>query len=120
MDVSGVIKKIFDEQRFDSGFVKREFVVTTQEQYPQDIKMELVKDKTSLVSNLKPGDHVKVHFNLRGSEWQEKYYVNLVAWKIDIEKGQESSASPAPHAADFGNPMSAPTLPAADDDDLPF
>lgn len=121
MDISGVIKKIFDEQTFGAnGFTKREFVITTQEQYPQDIKFELVKDKTSLVNGLKPGDHVKVHFNLRGSEWQEKYYVNLQAWRIEAEKQAPAGQAPAPHAADMEAPMSAPSLPSADDDDLPF
>ena len=35
MELGGRIKVIFDTQTFDSGFKKREFVVTTQEQYPQ-------------------------------------------------------------------------------------
>ena len=55
--ITGVIKLINPTQTFDSGFQKREFVVTTKEQYPQDIKIEVVKDK-------------------------DKYYVSLQAWKI--------------------------------------
>jgi hypothetical protein len=83
MNIQGKIKVIFDEQKFDSGFTKREFVVTTQEQYPQDIKLELVKDKTSLLNGLSVGSDVAVHFNLRGNEYQNKYFVTLQAWKIE-------------------------------------
>jgi single-strand DNA-binding protein len=83
MNIQGKIKVIFDEQKFDSGFTKREFVVTTQEQYPQDIKLDLVKDKTSLLNGLSVGSDVTVHFNLRGNEYQNKYFVTLQAWKIE-------------------------------------
>jgi hypothetical protein len=72
-----------DTQTFDSGFAKREFVVTTQEQYPQDIKMEVVKDKCSLLDKFKVGQEVTVSINLRGNEFNGKYYVSLQAWKLE-------------------------------------
>jgi hypothetical protein len=43
------VKVIMDTQTFDIGFQKREFVITTGDKYPQDIKLELLKDKTSLI-----------------------------------------------------------------------
>ncbi len=83
-DLSGTVKEIFDEQTFASGFNKREFVVTTEtDKFPQDIKFECLKDKVELVNKLKQGDKVKIHFDLNGREWQGKYFVNLVAWKIE-------------------------------------
>lgn len=83
MDVAGKVKVVFDKQTFDSGFEKREFVITTAEQYPQDIKFELYKEKCDLVDSLKENDEVTVHFNIRGNEYNGRYYVNLNAWKID-------------------------------------
>ena len=41
MEIIGKVKLIRDEQSFASGFTKREFVITTEEQYPQDIQFEL-------------------------------------------------------------------------------
>ncbi len=81
-ELSGTVKEIFDEQTFGSGFNKREFVVTTEDKYPQDIKFELVKDKTSLIDGVNKGDTVTVSFDVRGREWKGNYYVNLNAWKI--------------------------------------
>ncbi len=52
MELTGKLKLKFDEQKFDSGFFKREFVVTTQEQYPQDIKFELFKEKCEMISSV--------------------------------------------------------------------
>ena len=48
--VTGKIKLINDTQTFASGFSKREFVVTTAEQYPQDIKFETIKDDFVIIS----------------------------------------------------------------------
>ena len=96
-ELSGSVKAIFQEQTFGSGFNKREFVVTTDaDKYPQDIKFECVKDKVEMVSKLKAGDKVKVHFDLRGREWQGKYFVNLNAWKIDYSAADEGASSAPP------------------------
>lgn len=95
MEVKGKIKIVYETQTFESGFQKREFVVTTQEQYPQDIKLELYKDKCSLLEDYPVGSDVVVKFNLRGSEYQDKYYVNLNAWSIS---GTQSAQSNEDHA----------------------
>ncbi len=122
MDLNGKIKLIYDTQEFASGFKKREFVVTTQEQYPQDVKFEAIKEKVDLLDAYKPGDEVNVHFNIRGNEYQGKYYVNLQAWRL--ERGQ-GSASPEPKVAATqptatGSTPPPPPPSQEDEDDLPF
>lgn len=83
-ELSGTVKKIFEEQTFGSGFNKREFVVTTpDEKYPQDIKFECLKDNVALVDKLNVGDQIKVTFDINGREWNEKFFVNLKAFRID-------------------------------------
>lgn len=89
MEIVGKIKVINETQTFDSGFQKREFVVTTEETYPQDIKLEFVKDKCSLLDMYQEDQSVTVGFNLRGNEYNGKYYVNLQAWKIGHNDGTE-------------------------------
>lgn len=112
-EVKGKLKVKFDTQTFSSGFQKREFIVTTNETYPQDIKLELVKDKCSLIDKFNIGQSVNVFFNLRGSEYNGKYYVSLAAWKI--EQGDVNVK---------GNPAqpfpSQPQPTDLDDQDLPF
>jgi len=89
MEVEGRIKVIMDTQTFDSGFQKREFVVTTKEQYPQDIKLECIKDKVGLLDSISVGDEVKASFNLRGNEYNGRYFVNLQAWRIDKQEAED-------------------------------
>jgi hypothetical protein len=111
MDIKGKIKLIMDTQTFDSGFTKREFVVTTDEQYPQDVKFETIKDKTAILDNYKLGDGVIVHFNIRGSEYQGKYFVNLQAWRMEV----------APSGVEDGQNIEPPVEEmSTEEDDLPF
>ena len=114
MDTTGKIHEIFPVQTIKSSFTKREFILLddTNEQFPQYIKFELVQDKCSLMDDYKPGDAIKVYFNLRGREWinpkgEKVYFNSLSAWKIEPANtgAQRDSAPP-----DFS--------PA--DDDMPF
>lgn len=90
-ELEGKVKLIEDLRTFDSGFTKREFVITTDERFPQDIKFEVIKDKCALLDDLKPGDTTKVSFNIRGNEFKERYYVNLQAWKLEKKEGASNS-----------------------------
>jgi Protein of unknown function (DUF3127). len=118
-EITGTIKKIFDEQTFGSGFNKREFVLTIESgRFPQDIKFECVKDKVALVAGLKPGAKVKVFFDLRGREWKDNYYVNLNAWKIEAAGGDASADAPPPD--DDGAPLPVEPGDTVQDEDVPF
>ncbi|MDD3771096.1 MAG: DUF3127 domain-containing protein [Weeksellaceae bacterium] len=123
MEISGRIKKIFEEQTFPSGFRKKEIVVTTQEQYPQDVLIEFLQDKVSLIEPLSEGDEIRISINIRGREWINpegvaKYFNSISGWRVEkIGAGTE-----APE--EYTNiPPIAPTIPSQDDsgvDDLPF
>ncbi len=91
-EMEGTVKLIEDLQTFSSGFTKREFVVTTDEKFPQDVKFECTKDKVELVDKLRSGDKVKVSFNIRGNEYKGRYYVNLQAWRIENGGGEVDSS----------------------------
>lgn len=114
MEIKGKIKKIFETQTFQSGFQKREMVITTQEQYPQDILIEFLQDKTALLDAYKVGDDVKISINIRGREWINpegvaKYFNSINGWRIE----KESDAPVAPTVEE--------TLTEEDDGDLlPF
>jgi hypothetical protein len=125
-EASGKIKLISDTQNFPSGFSKREFVVTTGDgKYPQDLKFEMVKDKCAILDNYKEGSDVKVNFDIRGNEYNGKYYVNLSCWKLEGGSGggggsrsdeysQEPPASSEPSASDLRKDDDF------DDDQIPF
>lgn len=81
--IKGKVKEIFETQTYSSGFAKREFVITTNEQYSQDVKFEVLKEKCDLLNKFSKGNNLEVSFNVRGNEYQGKYYVSLQAWQIN-------------------------------------
>ena len=132
-ELEGTIYQIDDVQTFNSGFTKREFVVESQDgQYSQQIKFEAVKDKTSLTDGLQKGDKVKVFFDIRGNEYNGRFYVNLNAWKLE-KAAAGGGAPPAAAGGDaipFDDGGSAPpshereappgTVDSGTEDDIPF
>ena len=93
MELTGKIKQIGKTQTFgEKGFRKREFVITTKEQYPQHIPMELVQDKCELIDKFSVGQFIKVGVNVQGREWtnkdgEVKHFLSLQAWRIDLLEG---------------------------------
>ena len=81
--VTGTVYNVGEIITFDSGFTKREFVIETDDQYPQKIKLELLKDATALVDESMLGEKVTASFDLQGREYDGKFYTNVKCWKIE-------------------------------------
>lgn len=111
-ELTGKVKVIQQPQTFNSGFTKREMVVTVDDgKYPQDINLEFVQDKVSLLDTLNIGQEVTVFFNIRGREYNGRYFNNLQGWKINTASVTDAyDQSPA-----FDHDS-----PPAFDDDVPF
>ncbi|MFN9682444.1 MAG: DUF3127 domain-containing protein [Bacteroidota bacterium] len=128
-EIEGKLVKAYDmEVKGTSSFRTREFVIETMETYPQFVKFQSVQDKCDLLNQFQEGEIIKVSFDLRGRQWQDKYFTNLNAWRIE-----KSSNSSSPSAAPSGNasgsfdntPSSFPTstssgLTSGEAEDLPF
>ena len=107
----------------NNGFRKREVVITTEEQYPQDILVEFVQDKTDLLNSYSEGQNVKISINLRGREWvnpqgEKKYFNSIVGWRVDNVDQSVSKDMPPMPPVDSSQP--ADNLNDEDHDDLPF
>ncbi len=116
-EVEGKLYRKFETEKKKDTFQTREFVLLVEQgQYPQHIKFQLVQDRCEIIDNIAEGTNLKVYFDLRGREWQEKFFTNLQAWRVEAA-GQESKPKAA--AGDFPS-----TPPMADEgssyDDLPF
>ena len=86
---SGKILHIFPTASYgQKGFTKREFVIETEEKFPQQLKFEVTKDRCDALDKYREGQEVKVHFNLRGREHNGKFYNSHEAWRLEAEGGQ--------------------------------
>lgn len=90
MEIQGRIKVIFAPETVgQNGFQKRDLVITTEEQYPNDIIIQFTQSKCALLDTLRVGQRVKVHFYLQGREWtspqgEVKYFNTVLGWKIEL------------------------------------
>lgn len=86
MNIKGKIKQIGETVAVSDKFRKREIVVTidADTKYPQHVTFQVSQDKCESLDNLKVGYEVVVEFNLKGREWNGKYFNTLEAWKVII------------------------------------
>jgi len=97
IEIKGKVETILDIQEFASGFKKQTLVIETDGKYPQKIAVDFAKEKIDLLAVLTVGQQVTVSVNLRGSEYNGKYYVSLAGWKVDagsIPMEDESDSIP--------------------------
>jgi hypothetical protein len=85
-----------DEQVITEKFTKRDFVIRTNDKYPQDIQFQLSQGNVDLIDAIRLGEQIEVEFNLRGKEYNGRYYVTLDAWKISIQQGSTQTSQPLP------------------------
>lgn len=113
MQVKGKLYVIKETQVVSEKFKKKEFIIETEDQYPQFISIQLTQDRVDLINMFEVGDVVTVSINLRGRAWENpqgetKYFNTVEAWRIE---GQSSE-----------NPVSAKKAQAEEDfsENLPF
>ncbi|GAB4254127.1 MAG: hypothetical protein Kow0027_20030 [Saprospiraceae bacterium] len=117
-EIEGKLHKKFDTESKTQTFQAREFVIEIQDgNYPQLIKFQLTQDRCAVLDNFEEGQQIKVMFDLRGREWQGKYFTNLNAWRVEAATSAEEA--PPPPDEDFDFPTVSDEPPAADND-LPF
>jgi hypothetical protein len=88
-------------------FSKREFVIETQDKFPQQILLQLVNDRTDVIENLRVGDLLDVFYNVRGRAWtdpktqQTKWFNTIEAWAVTFANA--NAQTPAPHTTAQAN-----------------
>lgn len=122
-DVTGTLYRKFDTETKTNSFQTREFVIEVKEgNYPEYVKFQLTQDRCTLIDQYQTGDTIKVHFDLRGREWQGKFFTNLNAWRIERGEGERTSAADnfAPAKDTFPGVSDIPPAVDNGNDDLPF
>jgi hypothetical protein len=120
MEIQGKIKALNETQTFGSNsFRKREVVITTDDQYPQNILIEFIQDKCDVLNSYKVGQDVKININLKGREWINpegvaKYFNAIQGWRIENLHKHKSKESNLPEIEPSG------FIDDEDDGDFPF
>tara|TARA_R100001463_G_scaffold25017_7_gene59479 strand:- start:968 stop:1279 length:312 start_codon:yes stop_codon:yes gene_type:complete len=93
MEIKGTLEAKFDTKVFSSGFKKKEFVLNTGGDYPQSIKMEVVKDNIEKMDSIPVGSELTCKIDIRGRLYEGNYYNNILAWAVNI--GGSKTEKPA-------------------------
>ena len=117
--VTGKLIKAGPTESKSDKFQVRELVIEIPGNYPQLIAFQLAQDRCGLLDDYQEGEEIIVHFDLRGREWNGKYFTNLNAWKLERANhvGAPQPAAPAPEPV---APAPTTDAPAADGEELPF
>ena len=114
--ITGVIHKIFDTQKISESFSKKEIVIKTDEPYPQYVPVQFVNKNIDKLSTAMEGKTVTVSYNLRGKEYNGKYFVSCDGWRIEnVSFSASSQEQKEEEAIDKSNSFTEGT-----GDDLPF
>ena len=122
MEIKGTIKKIGTIVNVSDKFKKREVIITTDDQYPQDIAIQFNQDNVFLIEEYRVGEQVVVGINLRGREWtnpqgEVKYFNTIEGWRISKPSSTKSVVKESGIVANFKENMISDM---ANESDLPF
>ena len=122
-EMTGPVVHVGETEQVTDKFRKRLLVVELEDdKYPQEIAFEVINEKCDDLDTISAGDRLTVHYNLRGSKWKDRWFVNLQAWKWDVLDADKAAIDniertvAAAQAATAGVPLATP----AEDDEVPF
>lgn len=97
---------------------KQDFVIETlEDQFPKKICFTLFNDKNNTFEKIKPNMEVEVSFSVESREYNEKWYSNINAFRVDLVNASNHSDGNTP--PDF-DPEVPPMNESNEKDDLPF
>lgn len=96
---------------------KQEFVIETDDQYPKKICISLWGDKVRNLEGYAEGDILKVAVNIESREYNERWYTDVRAWRIE-RIGEEGLPPIPPETQTDQGPV--PEEESNAEGDLPF
>jgi len=141
MEIQGKLIKILAQvtgEGRNGAWTKQEFILETSEQYPKKVCISVWSEKINQLLRFQLGDEIRVSVNPESREYNERWFTELRAWRIDAagQTGQASQgANPGTYQAPVAGSAPAPSAGAGqfqvasagddsflsgDQEDLPF
>jgi hypothetical protein len=135
LELVGKLIKVLPEvtgQGKNGPWNKQEFVIETLDsQYPKKVCMTAWGEKTNDLKQFADGDTLKATFSAESREYNDRWYTELRAFRIELTEGDggaslgapsRPAASPSARPAQQSQPAGMPFNTTFEDDsnDLPF
>lgn len=122
LDITGkLINKLPQQsgQGKNGTWVKQDFVIETQEQFPKKVCISLWGDKVKELDSIAIGETLKLGINVESREFNGKWYTDVKAWKIEKQGVSQKSETPMSNDDNLP-PFLEPSNSFEPTDDLPF
>lgn len=126
LEITGKVVKLLPEQTGKSAktgndWKKGGFVIETESNFPKKICFTAWGDLTAQVNGLKEGQNIKVSFDIESREFNDKWYTDAKAWKIDAADSQGTEKTGASSSTQTESVAETASESAEESsDDLPF
>lgn len=133
LELTGKLIKVMPEvsgQSQKGAWNKQDFVLETIDQFPKKVCMTAWGEKANDLKQYTPGDTLKVTINLESREYNDRWYTEARAWRIEVVDGDavrpETTSAPAPRPAGASAPAQSAATPFGmnsfdeESNDLPF
>ena len=99
---------------------KRSFVIETFGDFPKKICISAWNDRVDTVNGLKIGDLLKISFRVESREYNERWYTDITASRIEPFSSAQPTTPNAPTTQPTTEVPPPPEPPSEEEDDLPF
>ncbi len=81
---------------------KQDIVIETEGQYPKKVCISIWGDKAD-ERILKPGNNLKIDFDVESREYNGRWYTDVKAWKVELANTAAPVADEPPPFDDFSS-----------------
>lgn len=94
MEVTGTVYKVLETQsgvsKSGNAWSRLTFVVEYGDQYPKKLAISLMNDKAQQYAPLiQPGARISVKYDASSREYENRWYTECVAWKVELAAQQQ-------------------------------
>tara|TARA_R100001440_G_scaffold171_1_gene502 strand:- start:3484 stop:3774 length:291 start_codon:yes stop_codon:yes gene_type:complete len=94
MIVKGKLKKLLPEisgiNKAGNEWKKQDFIIDTGAQFNPELCISTFKENIDVIKNIKIGSELEIELNLYSKPYNDKYFHNIIAWKITVLDSQET------------------------------
>ena len=95
-EITGTLITRSEIETKGESFNVRTFGIKVQDggKYDNYASFQLTQERCKLIEDFNRGDEIKVYFDLRGRQWNDKIFTNLQAWRVEKLDSAKPTSQP--------------------------
>ena len=95
LKIKGILTKKFEVETIEGKegkiWKKKNFIIDTGSQFNSEICFQLFgEEKVKILDEFQINDNIEVYFNLYSKKFNNRYFHNIDAWKIEKNSDEQS------------------------------